>query len=148
MKKTILFCCTGNYYRSRFSEIYFNYFAEQEDLNWTAYSRGLRLSANNKGPISPYTLDALEERSIPIPEDYGIPMSMRLEDFDRADRIIAVKKTEHKPMVKAQFPEHLSKVEFWEIHDIDVETPLVAIPKLEKQLKALFAELLSDSFTS
>ena len=41
--KTVLFLCTGNYYRSRFAEELFNHQAERADLDWIAQSRGLAL---------------------------------------------------------------------------------------------------------
>ena len=37
---TVLFLCSGNYYRSRFAEIFFNWLAPQQGLNWRAESRG------------------------------------------------------------------------------------------------------------
>jgi hypothetical protein len=43
----ILFLCTGNYYRSRFAEILFNWHARQRGLRWTADSRGLALDPTN-----------------------------------------------------------------------------------------------------
>jgi protein-tyrosine-phosphatase len=43
--KTVLFLCTGNYYRSRFAEELFNYEAERASLPWIAQSRGLALEA-------------------------------------------------------------------------------------------------------
>ena len=42
-EKTVLFLCTGNYYRSRFAEILFNSVAEKMGLPWKASSRGLAL---------------------------------------------------------------------------------------------------------
>ena len=52
--KTILFLCTGNYYRSRFAEELFNHHAERAGLDWVAQSRGLALErgAHKVGPIS------------------------------------------------------------------------------------------------
>jgi protein-tyrosine phosphatase len=41
--KTILFLCSGNYYRSRFAEEQFNHHAELAGLDWVAQSRGLAL---------------------------------------------------------------------------------------------------------
>jgi protein-tyrosine phosphatase len=37
--KTVLFLCTGNYYRSRYAEIYFNSVASKMELPWKATSR-------------------------------------------------------------------------------------------------------------
>ncbi|HVJ67318.1 MAG TPA: hypothetical protein VM510_05000, partial [Caulifigura sp.] len=39
--KRVLFLCTGNYYRSRFSEELFNSLAKQHNLDWSADSAGL-----------------------------------------------------------------------------------------------------------
>ena len=61
-RKTILFLCTGNYFRSRFAEIYFNSVAEKMGLAWRARSRGLALErgAGNVGPMAAAALQALE----------------------------------------------------------------------------------------
>src|SRR4051812_12382323 len=52
--KTVLFLCTGNYYRSRFAEVVFNTLAGRAGLPWRAESRGLalELGVNNVGPLS------------------------------------------------------------------------------------------------
>src|SRR5256885_17038856 len=52
--KTVLFLCTGNYYRSRFAEILFNSVAGKMGLPWQAASRGLALEpgVNNVGPMA------------------------------------------------------------------------------------------------
>ena len=42
-EKTILFLCTGNYYRSRFAEVLFNSLADRMGMPWRASSRGLAL---------------------------------------------------------------------------------------------------------
>ena len=51
---TLLFVCTGNYYRSRFAEHLFNALAAQAGLPWRAESRGLAIEfgAHNVGPMS------------------------------------------------------------------------------------------------
>src|SRR5207249_1727138 len=38
---SILFVCTGNFYRSRFAEAVFNHYAKQRQSPWRAFSRGL-----------------------------------------------------------------------------------------------------------
>ena len=42
-EKTVLFLCTGNYYRGRFAEVLFNSVAGKMGLPWRATSRGLAL---------------------------------------------------------------------------------------------------------
>src|SRR4051812_49894075 len=53
-EKTVLFLCTGNYYRSRFAEALFNSVAGKMGLPWRASSRGLALErgVNNVGPMA------------------------------------------------------------------------------------------------
>src|SRR5262249_34309664 len=64
--KSVLFLCTGNYYRSRFAEELFNHYAAIKGLNWVASSAALAVErcAVNVGPLSPYTLSALNDRGI------------------------------------------------------------------------------------
>jgi protein-tyrosine phosphatase len=64
-ENTVLFLCTGNYYRSRFAEHFFNALATREALSWQADSRGLALErgVGNLGPVSRTTLRTLERRS-------------------------------------------------------------------------------------
>ena len=42
-ENTVLFLCTGNYYRSRFAEVLFNSVDGKMGLPWRASSRGLAL---------------------------------------------------------------------------------------------------------
>ncbi len=50
--KTVVFVCTGNFYRSRFSEYLFNALAKTSGLYWNATSRGLKAwtVGRTKGP--------------------------------------------------------------------------------------------------
>ena len=61
-EKTVLFLCTGNYYRSRFAEVLFNSVAGKMGLSWRASSRGLALErgVNNVGPMAVSAIKALE----------------------------------------------------------------------------------------
>src|SRR5713101_3323630 len=61
-EKTVLFLCTGNYYRSRFAEALFNSVAGKLGLPWKASSRGLALErgVNNVGPMEGSAVTALE----------------------------------------------------------------------------------------
>ena len=65
-EKTVLFLCTGNYYRSRFAEVLFNSVAGKMGLPWRASSRGLALErgVNNVGPMAVAAVKALEARGL------------------------------------------------------------------------------------
>lgn len=139
--KTVLFLCTGNYYRSRFAELLFNTIAPRQDLRWRAESRGLELSAANEGSISPFAAQRLQTLGIALPGDVRFPLPATTGDFERAAHVVAVKATEHRPLLQRQFPEFLQRVEFWEVHDIDCATPDVALPHLERQVQELAARV-------
>src|SRR5262245_24542011 len=67
-EKTVLFLCTGNYYRSRFAEVLFNSVAGRMGLPWRASSRGLALErgVNNVGPRAVSAIKALEARGMRV----------------------------------------------------------------------------------
>jgi protein-tyrosine phosphatase len=70
-----------------------------------------------------------------------LPLAARLEDFTSADHIVAVKATEHRPMIERRFPDWLQRVEFWEVHDLDCAGPDEAMPFLEQHVVALMDRL-------
>ena len=136
----LLFLCSGNYYRSRFAEEYFNYLAEAKGLKWMAYSKGLSQnmpSPNNPGPISPHTLEALDERQINGKELMRFPVPIEDNDFITYDRIIALSENEHRPMLEARFNHHCDRVVFFEVGDLPLEHPKDAMNKISKLVDAL-----------
>jgi protein-tyrosine phosphatase len=72
-EKTVLFLCTGNYYRSRFAEILFNSVAGRMGLTWKSSSRGLALEwgVNNVGPMAVAAVKALEARGLRAVADFA-----------------------------------------------------------------------------
>jgi protein-tyrosine phosphatase len=139
--QTVLFLCTGNYYRSRFAEILFNWHAGRGELSWRAESRGLALHVDNRGPMSSHATARLTELGIEFDTYLRPPLTVAGEDFDRADHVVAVKESEHRPLIERHFPSRLSQVEFWEVHDLDCAGPEVAIPHLEREVASLVARL-------
>ena len=129
--KTLLFLCTGNYYRSRYAEIYFNWHADQRALAWRAESRGLELHPGNLGMMSVHTVARLGELGIPITGYRRAPLAVEESDFDAADHVIAVKRTEHFPLIQQRFPSRIPQVEFWEVHDLDCAGPDETMPGSE-----------------
>ena len=119
-EKTVLFLCTGNYYRSRFAEVLFNSVAGKMGLPWRASSRGLALErgVNNVGPMEVSAGKALEARGLRAVAEFGrFPIQATVEDFEAAHWIVALKEAEHLPLLKERFPAWAEKVEFWHVDD-------------------------------
>lgn len=143
MTETVLFLCSGNFYRSRFAELLFNHLVEGGELGYRADSAGLwpNCRDHNIGAIAPDTLDALRARGVPLPRSHRVPRDVTEEEIQEAAIVIAVKETEHRPIVALRFPNLLERIEFWQVHDIDVAPPSEAIPELERRVRDLIERL-------
>ena len=144
--KTVLFLCTGNYYRSRYAEILFNARAREMGIAWNAISRGLAPDPRNLGPMSRDTIAALRELDISVDEHLRMPIKVTDDDFAANHHIVAVKEKEHRPMIQQEFPGWLENVEFWHVHDLDCCGPEETLPHLDQQVTGLLLRLRnSDS---
>lgn len=141
--KQLLFLCTGNYYRSRYAEILFNWRAEQDRLTWRAASRALNPDPANYGPLSRHTMAALRELEIPFEAYLRMPIMAVEADFRAADHVIAVKEAEHRPLMERKFPAWTERVEFWHVHDVDCADPSDALPQLHQLVLQLVDRLAS-----
>jgi protein-tyrosine phosphatase len=142
-KEKILFLCTGNYYRSRFAEYFFNYQANQQNLNWFADSRGLALErgVNNVGKISHYAVTALANKEIILGQNINFPQQLQIVDLETSARIIALDKLEHLPLMRERFPQWADKIEYWLVHDIDKTAADEALKQIEMGILILIQEL-------
>jgi protein-tyrosine phosphatase len=139
--RRMLFLCTGNYYRSRFAEIFFNSLSQQRGLGWQAESRGLALDGCNHGAISHHTVARLEKRGIQSDQLDRSPLPVCEADLAAADCIIAIKEAEHRPLVESRFPDWRERIEYWQVHDLDCATPDQAMPHLEREVARLVERL-------
>jgi protein-tyrosine phosphatase len=137
--QTILFLCTGNYYRSRFAEHLFNHLARKQQLNWQADSRGLALErgVNNIGAISHYAKSALGKRGIVLLDEERFPQAALLADFQQFTKVIALDESEHYPLMAERFPEWLDNIDYWLVHDIDRTGAEEALGQIEVQVEEL-----------
>lgn len=137
----VLFICTGNYYRSRYAEALFNHKATQRRLGWRALSRGLAAHLAPSSGLSPHATLRLLERSIPRKGTGADPVQVSELDFQRADRIVALKESEHRPLLARLHPDWVSRVDYWEIGDLDAAAPEVTLAAIEAHVMDLLAEL-------
>ena len=133
MDGTILFLCTGNYYRSRFAEHYFNEQARRRKLGWHASSRGLQPSQDNLGYMSRDALDRLRELGMEPREPLRLPMDLEWTDLNAATLTVAMNEVEHRPLME--------RVRYWRIHDVDVVDADAGLASIEKAVLGLLDEI-------
>lgn len=141
--QTLLFLCTGNYYRSRFAEHLFNARAQELGLRWTAFSRALALErgVHNVGPISPFTLDGLARRGITVASPIPSPAQVSDDDFARAQRVIALYELEHRPLIIERFPAWVQRIEYLQVPDLGDLPALEALTAIEREISSLVHQL-------
>jgi protein-tyrosine phosphatase len=136
----ILFICTGNYYRSRFAEAIFNHRAEQQRLPWAAFSRGLAVHLA-EGYLSSFAADALLARQIDLRHTGRQRVQLSEDDLRKADRRIAMDRSEHFPMMQYQFSAWADKIEYWDVPDILYRSFEDALPEIEQKIIQLLKEV-------
>jgi protein-tyrosine phosphatase len=139
-EKTVLFLCTGNYYRSRYAEVLFNSVAARMGLPWRASSRGLALErgVNNVGPVAASAVEALKARGLRAVADFArFPIQVTVADFEAAHWIVALKEAEHLSLLQERFPAWAEKVEFWQVDDAPEVLDLI-----EREVMDLAARLI------
>jgi len=140
---SVLFVCTGNYYRSRFAELYFNKLAQEHKLPWRATSVGTEADqGHNEGPISIHTVEACALYKIPLTQPYRFPEQIAEDHLREAFTIILLNEEEHMPYLISKFPDHInSKITSWNILDVDYEKPENAIKQLSIKVETLIETL-------
>src|SRR3954470_3002692 len=139
-ENTLLFLCTGNYYRSRFAEVLFNSVAGKMGMPWRASSRGLALERgfNNVGPMAVSALTALAALGIRADDSATrLPAPVTVDDLEGAALIVALKHAEHFPLLQERFPSWAEKVEFWQVDDAPEVLGLI-----EQEVMGLVARIL------
>lgn len=142
--KTILFLCTGNFYRSRYAEIAFNHAAKARGLAWRAASTGLRVDFEqkwNKGPLSADTQRALDARGITCESVTRMPIDTTGQHLAAAALIVALKEREHRPLMIERFPDHAERTRYWDVTDVPPSPEYDPLNEIDKLLEPLLDEL-------
>ena len=142
--RTVVFVCTGNFYRSRFSEYLFNALAKKNGLYWRATSRGLKTwTTDGEGPISEFAAYRLTAMRVHF-DRARFPIQLAEIDLADADLVVALKKAEHRAMMIEQFPAWADRITYWNIDDLDCATADEALPVCESCVETLVARLLAE----
>jgi predicted translation initiation factor SUI1 len=81
---------------------------------------------------------ALEARGLRAVAEFGrFPIQARVEDFEAAHWIVALKEAEHLPLLQERFPAWAEKVECWQVDD----SPEV-LDLIEREIMDLAARLI------
>lgn len=122
--RTVLFVCSGNYYRSRLAELLFNHYAAKANVAWRADSRGLLEQTKYQG-LSPSAVRYLEEKKLgELLQNPRKPMPLRFDDLEKADLSIGLSRAEHESMFLTRFgqiPRHMEKqgkLRYWNVDDL------------------------------
>ncbi|GAA4650229.1 low molecular weight phosphatase family protein [Kistimonas scapharcae] len=147
--KRILFLCTGNYYRSRFSEEYFNHYARLTALPYEAFSRALLQDLSitgNVGNMAKTAVNTLKALGIPVKGLERQPQSLTEQDIMDADIIIAMDQAEHQPMLEKCFPSYSQLVHYYAVKDVDQMPASEALKALGQILDELLSELTKKKY--
>ena len=124
--KQFCFVCSGNLYRSRYAEAWFNYLSithERHDLR--AFSRGIAVQPTDdyrqgeiftrRIPLAKPTYDRMLAKNIPF--CLIGPTNQALSDGDcgAAEVIFLMNRVEHLPVIERQYPAYLDRVESYDI---------------------------------
>ncbi len=147
MDREVLFLCTGNYYRSRFAEMYFNARAVQAGVKWRAVSRGIatELGADLPGPVSPLVIDRLAALGLGSAADTRAPLQLQESDLAAANLVIALDGTEHPPFMRQRFAAWADRITYWDVPDAHLLKAEDALMRIADRVDALVQRLGSGS---
>jgi protein-tyrosine phosphatase len=142
--RRVLFICTGNYYRSRYAEIYFNARVPAES-GYYATSYGFRPSPHNTGAIAPCVLDRLRRQQIVAADQLRAPRQLDAAELTETDLVIVLDETEHRPYVEQDLPTWRTHVTYWHVPDANDMPVEHALQLIELEVDALLRHLLRPS---
>jgi protein-tyrosine phosphatase len=146
---TILFICTGNYYRSRFAEALFNHHATERGMPWRAVSRGLAIDrVTEQDSLSCITVEALSRRGIDRRHTSLEKTALKSQDLIGASLIIALCEVEHRPMIDEAHPAWADEVIYWNVPDLPHWSPDEALSEIECQVLLLLNLLLGRKYSA
>ena len=136
-KKTVLFLCVHNSFRSQMAEAYFNKFAKERNLNWQAKSAGF-LEAEQ---INEKAIVLMEEEGIDISEKK--PKLMTKEMIKEAEKIIVVCKECEEQGLCLNLPQD-KEIDYWRLEnpaEMELDKARVIRDSIKEKVKILVESL-------
>jgi len=140
----VLFVCTANIFRSRFSEEVYNYLAKKTKLSSKAFSAGLKVGNYKTRKIYSPAIQQLKLLNIvPKRED---ELSVHINDLNLKDfnRIICMDKNEHQAMVHENKKLNKFYFEYWDIIDEPAVSSKISLPKCYERVEKLIEDNLKE----
>ena len=140
----ILFVCTANIFRSRFSEEVYNHLATRLNLSSRAYSAGLMVGHYKTRSIYTPALEQLKVLNI-VPRRKD-ELSIHINDLDltQFDQVICMDKDEHQPMVRKNKNLINLNIEYWDIVDEPLVSRDISLPQCYKRVEKLVNRHLQE----
>jgi len=137
----VLFVCTANIFRSRFSEEVYNHFAGKLNIPSKAFSAGLKVGEYVTRSIYRPALEQLKYFDIkPKRKD---ELSVHVNDLDLKvyHKIICMDEKEHRPMVEINDQLSRVNVDYWNIVDEPMVSSQISLPLCYEKVKTLVEEV-------
>ena len=71
------------------------------------------------------------------------PIQLSEADLENAQLVIALKESEHRPMMQEHFPAWVDRIEYWAVDDIDCALPDDALSICESCVEELVQRLVA-----
>ncbi len=140
----VLFVCTANIFRSRFSEEVYNHLVNKNNIPSTAFSAGLMVGSYKTRKIYRPALEQLNAFNIkPLREN---ELSIHVDDLCLSDykKIICMDEEEHKPMVDGNNNLKNRDLEYWNIVDEPKVSGDISLPNCYRKVEELVYQISTD----
>ena len=133
----ILFVCTANIFRSRFSEEVYNHLAANTNLSSQAFSAGLMVGHYKTRTIYSPALEKLKLLNIIHKRKDELSIHINDLDLKQFDQVICLDKSEHQPMVRKNKNLTNLNIEYWDIVDEPLVSRDISLPQCYKRVEKL-----------